>query len=194
MTEVFPCQENYHSVTIQSIPFGHLLFGNAVRHSLPMDKADIRRTQLQVVCDQKFKGNQARLAEAIDREPNLVSRMLRGGKGIGEDMARHIESRLGLPRYWLDGLSGPTASAEPLAPIVISITPSMVLAQISGLLKPMGLKLDDLVQDREATLRHLAARLAGQDEQQESASDTGSMIAQTALTGGDKRGKRRSTA
>lgn len=42
------------------------------------------------------------LAEAIGRKPQQLSDMRHGRRGFGEDLARDIEERLKLPRYWLD--------------------------------------------------------------------------------------------
>lgn len=42
------------------------------------------------------------LAEKIGRSPQQLSDMKNNRKGFGEDLARDIEQRLGLPRYWLD--------------------------------------------------------------------------------------------
>lgn len=72
-----------------------------------MDEIDnVRQGQLRELLSTRFGGVQRDLAEAIGREPNYVSRMLsnaRHRKGIGEDVARDIEKRLGLPRGWMDG-------------------------------------------------------------------------------------------
>lgn len=46
------------------------------------------------------------LAEAIDRKSNYCSDLLNGTRSFGEDIARHIESRLGLPKWHLDGGAG----------------------------------------------------------------------------------------
>lgn len=42
------------------------------------------------------------LAEKIGRSPQQLSDMKNNRKGFGEDLARDIEQKLGLPRYWLD--------------------------------------------------------------------------------------------
>jgi len=42
------------------------------------------------------------LAEKIGRSPQQISDMKNGRRGFGEDIARDIEQKLGLPRYWLD--------------------------------------------------------------------------------------------
>lgn len=45
-----------------------------------------------------------KLAQAIDREVNYCSDLLKGSRSFGEEIARHIEDRLALPRYFLDGV------------------------------------------------------------------------------------------
>jgi hypothetical protein len=45
----------------------------------------------------------ARLAELIGRKATQTSDMLRGEKSFGEKIARDIEAKLGLRRYYLDG-------------------------------------------------------------------------------------------
>lgn len=49
------------------------------------------------------RGGQALLAQVLDRQTGYISRCLNGEKPIGEVFARHVEERLHLPRYWLDG-------------------------------------------------------------------------------------------
>lgn len=131
------------------------------------------------------------VATKTGKPASQINDMIAGRKSFGEQVARELEQKLGLAPLQFDAGGQLITDAIQSVDRDIVVTPHMLLAQISGLLKPMGLKLNDVVQDREATLRHLAARLAGQDEL---ANDIGSVIAQTALTGGDKRGKRRSAA
>lgn len=47
------------------------------------------------------------LAEKIGRSPQQLSDMKNNRRGFGEDLARDIEQRLGLPRYWLDTAHDP---------------------------------------------------------------------------------------
>lgn len=59
----------------------------------------------------KFGGNQAAFARAIGRAPSQVWQYLSGHRALGEAMARHIETRLRLPRGWLDqGVDSPVLS------------------------------------------------------------------------------------
>lgn len=48
----------------------------------------------------------AELAERIGRTQNYCSQLLHGTKSFGEDIARHIEERLGLLPWDLDGGAG----------------------------------------------------------------------------------------
>jgi phage repressor protein C with HTH and peptisase S24 domain len=66
-----------------------------------MDIYETRRTNLQSLIEERFGGTQRKLAEAIDRQPDYVSRCLRGHKRIGETFARHIETSLNLPDGYL---------------------------------------------------------------------------------------------
>lgn len=56
----------------------------------------------------RFEGKQVKIAEALDKTPNYISRCLsmtmapEHRKNIGEEFAREIESKLGLSRYQLD--------------------------------------------------------------------------------------------
>ena len=67
-----------------------------------MDIYETRRTRLRQLVVASFGGQQVRLATAIDRQPDYVSRMLNGKKRIGEKLARIIESSADKPNGWLD--------------------------------------------------------------------------------------------
>lgn len=73
-----------------------------------MEISDIRRENLRALMKQRFDGKQARLADALGKSANYISRCLStapssaGSKNIGEDFARDIEAKLGLERYQLD--------------------------------------------------------------------------------------------
>lgn len=78
-----------------------------------MDIREVRRLNLQRLMDERFgagvRGAQSRLAELLGRPQNLISRYLAGSgktgaKTMGEDFARDVEAKLGLPRYALDSL------------------------------------------------------------------------------------------
>lgn len=70
----------------------------------------------------RFGGNQAELARAIGRAPTQIWQYLNGRRELGEAMARHIETRLRLPRGWFDHgvelpvLAHASAAATALAP------------------------------------------------------------------------------
>jgi phage repressor protein C with HTH and peptisase S24 domain len=73
-----------------------------------MEISDIRRENLRSLMKQHFEGKQARLADALGKSANYISRCLSTSmpassrKNIGEDFAREIEQALGLDRYRLD--------------------------------------------------------------------------------------------
>jgi hypothetical protein len=72
-----------------------------------MDKYERRRRRVQELLKHSFENSQARLAEAIDRDPNYVSRMLYpegkpGKKRIGEAMRDSIEQACHLTPGSLD--------------------------------------------------------------------------------------------
>jgi hypothetical protein len=95
--------QHYLTVIASSIPNGHLLKGNRRADSLSMEIVEIRRARLRVLLEERFGGSQADLGAAINRAPDILSRMLSGKKTIGEKFARHVESCFsGLPPYWLD--------------------------------------------------------------------------------------------
>lgn len=62
-----------------------------------------RRRKLRELRDDRFQGSNTVMAKALGRQPDYISRALRGGKTIGEAFAREVESSLGLPARWLDG-------------------------------------------------------------------------------------------
>ncbi len=73
-------------------------------YSWPMDIYKVRRDNLERLIDKQFEGKQRRLADAIDRQPDYVSRVLKGTKNIGEAFARHVEASLGLDSGTLDNV------------------------------------------------------------------------------------------
>ncbi|MBP0047675.1 S24 family peptidase [Marinobacterium sp. AK62] len=78
-----------------------------------METREIRRTNLKKLMDHLFgseRGAQTRLADALGRSQNYISRCLadpskKGAKAIGEDLAREIEDAFSLERYALDSTS-----------------------------------------------------------------------------------------
>ena len=72
-----------------------------------MEISDIRRKNLRLLMTSRFEGKQARIADALGKSANYISRCLAnpdssGAKKIGEDFAREIEETLALPRYAMD--------------------------------------------------------------------------------------------
>lgn len=69
-----------------------------------------RRSKVLLLIKEKFGGNKAAFAKAIGRPAPNVHRMLadrsedssKEARGIGEDLARDIEKKLGLRPHWLD--------------------------------------------------------------------------------------------
>lgn len=127
-----------------------------------MDLGEIRRRQLRRICDgAPFKGSQRKLADAIARAPNLISRMMGGSKGIGEQMARHIEDCLGLPRYSLDrSEDGEAPGASKTKRQMMPLTVALLVEQMRGPLTPLGIRLEDVVDVRELS-RKLEIALYG---------------------------------
>lgn len=73
---------------------------------------NIRRERLGQLINERFSGKQADLATHAGIPANLISRYMTGLKGIGEDMARKIESACRLAPHWLDK-KGSHANVEP---------------------------------------------------------------------------------
>jgi len=86
---------------------------------------DIRHQNLLLLVDQV--GSLAKLARKLERSNSQVSQWKRAaprsGTGkpsaIGDDSARYIEQRLGLPANWMDTDHAPDAGAEP-APLKVT--------------------------------------------------------------------------
>jgi phage repressor protein C with HTH and peptisase S24 domain len=67
-----------------------------------VDIYETRRARLRELIDTKFGGKQVGLATAIERQPDYISRCLKGTKRIGEDFARFVEQQTEMPVGWLD--------------------------------------------------------------------------------------------
>lgn len=73
-----------------------------------MDIFEIRRENLRALMNTRFGGKQVALADAIERSPNYISRCLStsktagSSKNMGEELARYIETKLGLAQYQMD--------------------------------------------------------------------------------------------
>jgi hypothetical protein len=86
----------------------------------------IRRRRLAALIAERFKGNKTAFAgsrPALELKPNYVSRLFmpveRGGKNLGEELARRIEKAHGLDFGWLDRESdtGPDRLPGPPQPV-----------------------------------------------------------------------------
>lgn len=70
-----------------------------------MKPHEIRRTNLQALIDSRFAGKAGRLADAIGRKRPQIYRLFsdaENSRDIGEELARDIEKKLGLPTGQLD--------------------------------------------------------------------------------------------
>lgn len=65
---------------------------------------ELRRKNLNALVGGRFAGNQAAMAKAVDRPAALLNNILNPNtrKPLGEDLARHIERQLELPKHYLD--------------------------------------------------------------------------------------------
>ncbi len=77
------------------------------RYARRMDRAE----RMRKLIDDRFGGVQADFARAIGRSSAVVWQYLSGHRSIGEKFARHVESKLNLPRGYLDGAQ-PSADNE----------------------------------------------------------------------------------
>ena len=66
----------------------------------------VRKANLQAIVLQKFQGNKSAFGRAADVHHNHVNLLLSTNavhrRNMGEDLARRIEQKLGLPPMWLD--------------------------------------------------------------------------------------------
>lgn len=85
-----------------------------------MDDREIRRKNLKALMDHFFppgtRGAQSRFGEMLGRPQNVLSRLLaepdkKGAKNVGADLAREIETILGLQKYALDDIELPAKLA-----------------------------------------------------------------------------------
>lgn len=65
------------------------------------DRKEARRAGLIKLIESRYGGKQSLLAAAVGVSANLISRYVRGQKGIGEEMRDKIELACGVPG-WLD--------------------------------------------------------------------------------------------
>lgn len=121
-----------------------------------MDIYERRRRRLQEILTERFpgRGGRSTLASRLERQPGYVSRCLNGGKRIGEAFARHVEERLQLPAFWLDGPlnTGADLSGQQIA--LLHGFAELTAEQQSELLA----SLDDTIRRNRAIYIHLARR------------------------------------
>ena len=101
-----PCIKHYPWVHILSTPGTFTgRYQTAILRNMANVQSDIyqlRRENLRRLINEKFDRKQKRLADAIERQPDYISRILKGHKNLGEDLARTIETMLNLEQGWLD--------------------------------------------------------------------------------------------
>lgn len=73
-----------------------------------------RRLRLRQLIEERFEGNQSRMARAVDISRTQIRTALTGGVNLGEHAASRIEEKLGLPDGWMD--SKPPSGAVPTTP------------------------------------------------------------------------------
>lgn len=87
---------------LDPLPFSQGLRNNKGKGMKDADSAK-RIAKLKQVMHEDFDGVQARLAAKLEIQPDYLSRMFKGTKGLSGDKAREYEQKLGKPRYYLDG-------------------------------------------------------------------------------------------
>jgi phage repressor protein C with HTH and peptisase S24 domain len=102
----------------QTLPSRIITFTQGLTYTSPQDKLqggnemkDVfsnRRKRLLQLIQTRFDGNQTAFGDAIGRSNAYISFLLAEpglphAKNLGEKLASHIESVLGLPEKWLDG-------------------------------------------------------------------------------------------
>lgn len=87
------------------LPAEHLPLGNGATECRMDSKREHRRLRyielLDAVHGEK-RGRQVEAARKISREPNYISRLISGGKAIGEELQDVIEDQYNLTKGWLD--------------------------------------------------------------------------------------------
>lgn len=115
-----------------------------------MEIAEIRRTQLRKLIDERFDGVTLRLAVALDMKPPQLHRWLSGGQGIHEESARKIEEKLKIQRGWLDSMppmlqeSAPAYRVDPAGTAAAVLTGLHTLLYLAGLPKNALGNADDI--------------------------------------------------
>jgi hypothetical protein len=76
--------------------------------------AEIRRQNLKKLLQDRYAGKIADMARAIDRDDAYLWQLLNADRNVGERVARHIESKLGLANGTLDQVD--MVTSETLTP------------------------------------------------------------------------------
>ena len=79
-----------------------LLAHLALRAYGPGMSASTRHANLSRILEERFEGRISALARAVDRDDAYLWQLLRGNRNVGERVARHLESKLGLGKGALD--------------------------------------------------------------------------------------------
>lgn len=70
------------------------------------ERAETRKTNLNRILQNRFKGRIADMARALDRDDAYLWQLLNGDRNAGERIARHIEAKLALAEGSLDSPPG----------------------------------------------------------------------------------------
>lgn len=141
-------------------------------------KKENRRLRFVLLLETVFRNRQVDLADRIGITANLVSRYVKGVKGIGEDMRDRIEQACGLEPGWLDipyalELEVVREREEDHAKppvLLLSFNSAPQHADAESSVSPDGIFFDDSIRERFSRLTtegriHARARLlAGIDE------------------------------
>jgi hypothetical protein len=76
-----------------------------------MESTQVRHRKLRELIDSRHEGNQAKFCAAVGISRSQVGQWLGGYRNMSDTSAREIEAKLGLPRLWIDGVSGIAAMA-----------------------------------------------------------------------------------
>lgn len=112
------CGRSYPGGYVNAIPIKRIPMSvlNGCNGGMDYIKRNRRANVLRLIAE-RYRGNKAAFAREINRPPPNVHRMLGEGegdrRGIGEDLARDIENKLGLAPGWLDRGQGEENALEP---------------------------------------------------------------------------------
>lgn len=134
-----------------------------------MDTKANRLKNLRRLIDERFEGNKGRFADAIGRpRPNiyrLLSENAEDRRAIGEDLARAIETKLGLPGGWLDqadvvgNIVELNFAPDPLA--ALNEKDRALIQLFHGLTEGQQAEFFKAVQAQERANREILEQLAG---------------------------------